>query len=247
MKILRAIWDDLRQGENIDLYATIVVALIVSILNLLNNLALKDSLPAITLAILALLAVTNLVNRHKLDKAIRRENSLQRFVDEFPPSVVSDINRSKELWLVGIVLGRTLDNYRGIIKTKLSNNQRVNVILPDPNSGVVKYFGLSYGNTNPEIIRRRILNSLEILAEFSGNVGKNAGKLQVRIVDVPIPFGTYSMDIDSANGVMYVELYTFNSDIAQPHFVLNSEDGKWFELYREQLKSLWKSGKPYEI
>ena len=57
MKSFRQIWDDIRQGENIDLYLTILAAILFVILNL-AGLAPDTFLAPLTLSVLALLAVT---------------------------------------------------------------------------------------------------------------------------------------------------------------------------------------------
>ena len=60
MKLLNRIWQDVRRGENIDLYLTISIAIILSLLNILN-LANPILVESVTLAVLGLLAVTSLV------------------------------------------------------------------------------------------------------------------------------------------------------------------------------------------
>jgi ABC-type uncharacterized transport system YnjBCD permease subunit len=97
MRLLSTIWDDLRQGENIDLYLTIIAALIISGLNV-AGIAPATLLPAITLAVLALLAITNLVNRHKLDDALQKQSSAQFFIENYPSSVNDDI-RALARWI----------------------------------------------------------------------------------------------------------------------------------------------------
>jgi hypothetical protein len=244
MKLLRPIWDDLRQGENIDLYLTVVAALAISVLNLIG-LAPAVLLPAITLAVLALLAVTNLVNRHKLDDAIQKQSSAQFFVENYPSSVTDDINNAKELWLVGYSLARTVLNFGSALEAKLSRNERIKVLLIDPHSGAVRYAnaGLLYPMTL-EQFSQRIDTSLTMLSQIAK---KYPGRLDVRLIDHPISFGTYAMNVDAPNGTMYVELYEYKTTSDEPRFVLRKKDGHWFELYREQLAILWKAAKPYEL
>jgi len=66
MVFLKRILDDIKHGENIDLYVTVILAIIISILNAIG-LANSALLSSISLAILALLASAILGNRHRLD------------------------------------------------------------------------------------------------------------------------------------------------------------------------------------
>ena len=71
MEILKKVWKGIQRGEDIDLCATILVAFVVVILNLLGVVgsALVNSL---TLAILGLLAISNLVSRYRLEQFSKR-------------------------------------------------------------------------------------------------------------------------------------------------------------------------------
>lgn len=248
MKFLREIWNDLRQGENIDLYLTIVAALGISILNL-SGFAPATLIPTITLAVLALLAVTNLVNRHKLDKVILQQQSTELFMEKYPASVGSDIKSAKELWLVGYVLGRTLMDNLGTIEEKLNKNDKIKVLLFDPQSDAMRHFSASLSfPVDPEEMRKRITSSLETLKGLSQIAKKHPGRLEVRLTDHPLFFGAYAMDISLPNGIMYIELYKYKGKVEdEPKLVLRKKDGHWFELYKEQLTAMWQDAKPYSF
>ncbi|MFZ2615453.1 MAG: hypothetical protein WA077_05655, partial [Anaerolineae bacterium] len=103
MLTLRRIWNDLRKGENVDLYLTIAAAVAFVVLNLVG-VAPTTLLAPLTLAVLALLAATSLGNRHRMDELLaQRERSLDDFFrEEFPPSYKADLDTAEELWLVGV-------------------------------------------------------------------------------------------------------------------------------------------------
>jgi len=84
MRALQQIWEDVRQGENIDLYLTIVVALVLAAANILGW-APSTWLAPITLAVLALLAVSNLKNRHMLESILQEKSAESLFLMEYPP------------------------------------------------------------------------------------------------------------------------------------------------------------------
>lgn len=248
MIFMKTVWNDLRQGENIDLYVTIIAALGISILNL-TGLASEKWIPTITLAVLALLAFTNLVNRHKLDQVILQQQSTEYFLEKYPAGVSNDIKSAKELWLAGYVLGRTLMDNLGIIEEKLIKNEKVKVLLFDPQSDAMRHFSASLSfPISPEEMQKRINSSLETLKTLSQVAKKHPGRLEVRLTDHPLFFGAYAMDINLPNGVMYIELYKYKGKVEdEPKLVLRKKDGHWFELYKEQLTAMWQDAKPYSF
>ena len=70
MKLLRKIFRDLRQGENLEVYLSLVVALVLLILDVFG-VASTEAIAAGTLATLALLAFSTLTNRQQTQKLAR--------------------------------------------------------------------------------------------------------------------------------------------------------------------------------
>lgn len=70
MQMLRRIWEDVRRGENIDLYLTVGVAIVLALLNVLG-FAPQSLIAPVTLAVLGLLAINSLVNRRKIEVTLQ--------------------------------------------------------------------------------------------------------------------------------------------------------------------------------
>ena len=239
MKFLRQIWKDIRQGENIDLYLTIIAAVVVSALSLMGA-SLSAQIPAITLAILALLAFTNLFNRHKLEEVLSKGSSTF-FRKDFPEEVRTDMEKSRELWLVGVKLSRTLTTYIPILEKKLAHGDKVKVLLLDPRSEAARYSNqtLSYP-MDLEQHRESIRMSINLLNSLDA---RNPGNLEVRLIDQPIPFGLYGMNINETRGKMYVKQYEYRAKTDGIRFILTPKDDYWYDVYRQQLMSLWEDAK----
>ena len=244
MNILQTIWEDVKQGENIDLYVTIIIAVLLPILSLMN-LAPTTWIPSITLTVLALLAITNLVNRHKLDKVIENQTPTQFFFEEYPEEDLNDIKNAKELWLVGYHLSATIVKLSTVIEEKLSRKEKITVLLMDPNSQACQYANASllYPTTD-EQFRDRIRISLTTLRSIAQ---KYPDFLKVYLVDQLMPFGAHAMNIDDSNGKMYIQLYSYKSGGNDPRIVLNKKDGRWYDLYQGQLKALLKKATLYKF
>jgi hypothetical protein len=117
--------------------------------------------------------------------------------------------------------------------------------LLDPQSESIRYAnaGLLYPMTR-EQFSERINTSLTMISAIAR---KYPSRIEVRLIDHPFTFGTYAMNVDTPNGIMYIELYEYKTTADEPRFILRKKDAHWFELYREQLATLWKASKTYEL
>jgi len=79
MQFLERAWRDIRRGENIDLYLSVVVAFAVTILNFLGA-ATGTLTQSIMLAILGLMAFSALGSRHLIE-GIKKEQALSVNLD----------------------------------------------------------------------------------------------------------------------------------------------------------------------
>ena len=244
MKILKQIWEDIRRGENIDVYLTIAGAIVLSALSLFG-IALGEKIAGVTLAVLALLAINTLVNRQKLDKLMELQTTIKWFQEKYPDTVDNDIEKARELWLVGYHLEGTLREMLVTFKRKLARGEKIKIILLNPESeAALRANEALYEPMTPELFKQRIRISLDTIKQMSKDYPAN---LEVRLSSSPIPFGTYAIDPDTLKGVMYIEIYKFKSEITEPHFVLHKKDATWFKLYRDQLSALWENAKPYDF
>ena len=71
MKLLRRIWQDFRQGENIDLYLTVTVSIVLAVLNIVNIVP-SPWITPLNLSVLALLAFAMLGNRYRVETILER-------------------------------------------------------------------------------------------------------------------------------------------------------------------------------
>ena len=245
MKFFQRIWNDIRQGQNIDLYLTILIALPLTILNIFG-LASNTWLAPITLAVLALLAISNLENRHKLDLVLERETTGSFLHEEYPPSLQEDLTKADELWLIGQNLGRTVVNLLPILETKLAKGDRIKVLVISPDGMANKFATarLYLSILNEQQHRERILSTLSTFSKL----GKpKRSQLEVKTVDYPIPFGAIAINPDTPNGTIYIEYYGFKLRDDIPKMVLKPKDSVWYGVYKGQIDELWKVAEVWDF
>jgi|SanBayMetagenome_1026888.scaffolds.fasta_scaffold24280_2 hypothetical protein len=238
MKLINRFLTDIKRGENIDLYITVTVALSLTLLNVLG-LASQATIAPMTLAVLGLIAVNGLVNRHKIDEALNvvRTNS-GTFLRDFPEGWELQLEKSKETWIVGANLSRTVVTYFSLFEQKVQRGNFINFLLITPDGNALKYSGIrrresGYEEQNLALIQA----SLKSLAELKRIA---PDKVSIRVIDYPLSFGCFALEPDTANGSLYISYYPFKtSGGSVPKILLTSRDHEWYEHFKQEIYNLW--------
>jgi hypothetical protein len=242
MRVLQRVWKDIRKGKNIDLYVTIVVAIALTALNLIGP-AFQAHLAPITLGVLALLAITSLGNRYRVEELLRKHShSLDDFyLEEYPASYKEDFEAAEELWLVGISLHRTIQNNYSAVERKLQQGHRVRVLLVHPEGpGIKMAVQRNYAYREVEPKSNDVRLTLQLLCNLR-NVA--SGGLEIRTIQYPLAYGVTAVNPDTTSGILYLEHYCFRvSSDSWPRFVLRASDGRWYGFFRREARALWDAG-----
>jgi hypothetical protein len=241
MYLLRRIWSDIRRGENIDLYITVVSALVLTVLNLLGFVSDVLLIP-INAAMLGLIAIALLVNRSKLEwlvAKLEQQRSDVLLLGNYPPALEVDMQRANDLWLVGVSLNTTITRYYSVIERKLKDGCSIRALLINPDSLSTITGARKYGPVDIELDRARIRASLKMLAELQKVA---PGQLQVRLIDHQLSFGAFGCELNTLSGVLYIEYYGFKTRRENiRRMVLRREDSAWFESFKIEIQNLWES------
>jgi hypothetical protein len=242
MKTLRQIWDDIRKGENIDLYLTIIAAVGFVILNIAGVTS-QAFLAPLTLAVLALLAITNLGNRHRMEELLdTKARTLDDFfLEDYPPSYKDDFDNAQEVWLVGVSLNRTVKSQYQNLERKLRQGCHVRVLLVHPQGpGLEMAVERGYTRRDVDMKRQEITSILSLLDDLK-NVAPN--HLEVRTIQHPLSYGATVTNPDATTGALYLEHYTFRvTTESLPRYVLRTTDGRWYDFFKTELRTLWEAG-----
>jgi len=246
MNFLNHIWKDIGRGENIDLYVTVLIALVLVILNIIG-FAPSNWMAPLTLAVLGLLAISNLGSRYKLEQFINNFNRSAEsfFQDEYPSNILDLIKSSSEIWFIGVTLNRTIKNYFHILEQKLQRGDFIKVLLVNPDSPAADA-ARSRGRfeINHEQMKSNILDTLTELG-YLKSIAPN--RIEVRTISYPISFGAILLNPDDSeltSGIIFIEHYPYRIKRTHvPKFVLSAkQDAEWFNLYKSELCSMWSDG-----
>lgn len=243
MNSLKRILEDIKRGENIDLYLTVVMAIVVAVLNLFG-FASSALLSSLSLAIFALIASAILGNRHRLDDIQDKliTDGGTKITDTYPESRDEDVANASEIWWFGVHAIVFLRKYRKVIEQKIKKGIKVHVLLVDPDGkslGMVAARNPGKPSTDRE--KASILTSLSDLCELKAIA---PAKLEIRIIDDPIMYGGCMLNPDKANGIIYIQRYTYQTGI-RPRFTYRPKS-EWFEFTKSEILSLWNRGKEWK-
>jgi len=245
MVFLKRIVDDIKRGENIDLYVTVILAIIVSVLNAIGigNSALQNSL---ILAVLALLASAILGNRHRLDDINEKldKDSDNQINSDFPASALDDFKRASEIWIVGVNANAALKySYRTAIQEKLKKGEStVKVLLVDPNSPACEMAAArTPGKLSIDREKANIIANLSDLGDLKKLYPK---RIEVRVINDPLMYGAYVLDPDKPHGVIYYRRYSYQMGI-KPKSFYRPANSEWYDFLKTEVKMLWQMGKDW--
>lgn len=246
MRVLQRLWKDIRRGENIDLYVTVTVAIALAVLNVIG-IAPQPWVASLILAVLALLAITTLGNRYRLETVLQSMSQTTRklFLGSYPTDLENDVERAKELWIVGVSLYTTTMKYYSSLERKLKEGCSVKILLVNPDGPAVEMAATrKYGPVNIEDERTRIRTSLQRLCELQR---ATKGQLEIRTLDNSLTFGAFAIDPETSGGVLYIEHYGFKTrrENVRKLILHRSEEG-WYNSIKTEIYDLWKAGTRWE-
>lgn len=235
-------WGDVKRGDNLELYALILLAFGLVVANLFGITS-PELATSLTLVVLGILAFSMLKNRHKLEEILGvLEDSGEEFLR--PRTEIVSLEEggegAAEIVVVGISL-LVLYRRRPFFEEKLEQGCRLRFLLLDPESEAIKIFN---SMTEQKGVLRDIANafdSLEALTHIAPD------KIEARLSNVFLPYGIVAFDPEHRGGVMTVEPLAYKTGLDQrPHFVLKKEDNvHWFRFFQDQYEKLWEDSKEW--
>ncbi len=251
MQFLKHVVEDIKQGDNLDLYITVMAALVLVTLNVIGVSIAQPLISTLTLAVLALLAIAILGNRHRLETIIQKTSQgktelfVEHFSDEVQNEIREKIEESRDLLAMGTNLERTLHLYYQLFESKLLKGDSIRIVLVNPDTTAHQFTAYKqYRPISPELERAKTISSLDGLCKLKA---KTSGKLEVRVIDYPLGHGGILVDSATCDGALFLWEYTFKTHTGNsPKFILHPTDGQWYAHFREEADAIWNNALPWE-
>jgi hypothetical protein len=249
MKYMREIFQDIRRGENVDVYLTILVAFVIIIL---DTLGIDDNvlIPAVLL-VLGLLAFSTLATRKTLEslggaiQGIKKQVSAKSILksrDDYPPFQVM-LEKAHTICFVGISSINIVSQWGAFLYQEKISKQMANVqfLLLNPDSPDTTLSAKTV-RAKTEDVRADIVRALSILETMNSNQTGGGGKLDVKLSQYAPKFSMILLDPLEKTGKIYVEFigYAISPIHRRPHIEINkAEDGDWYDYFLYQYQQIW--------
>lgn len=244
VNFLKAIWNDVKRGESIDSYLVIAAAFILVLLQLFQ-VPIDYLIAPITLAVLGLLAISNLGTRHKIEELLKRTNQNTGFVfsEEFPRELNDEFETARDTIMIGITFSRTIRTHYTIMEQKLKKGHSIKFLLVHPGtSSAAITAARTYRPTSATEKDQEILATLRTLQELKKIAPK---KLEIRTIDNPLTYGVRAINPHTENGALYIEHYAYKTQDSMPRLILRTSDGYWYKHFIQEIQTLWTDGKEW--
>ncbi|MFF5405055.1 hypothetical protein ACFY8K_19615 [Streptomyces misionensis] len=251
MRPLRRIRADLLAGQNLEIYTTALLSLVLAVLGVLGTVG-GDVLAAATLATLALLAGGMLGSRRQVAELTaelrargKGELSVEDFLGKGKADLLEHVRAAQDIRIVGVTLSRTLRDLVDELQRKARAGAVVKVALIDPAGSAAEE--AARRSTIPDragMYRNRLRSSVDLLRELAEKPGAQ-GRVEVRFLDFVPAFGLVLLDPLRPGGRIHVDIYSHSSASGDAVFtVLPRRDGEWFDHFRTEFDSVWEQGRP---
>lgn len=254
-KFFDKVFQDIRKGENLEVYLTLVVALVLLILDIFDIVT-TEAIAAGTLATLALLTYSILTSREQMEHLVDTSTATRAIVEQsisgkpradrfFWPerrSLENDLARARFIGIAGITLSRTVRDYLPLFENRLQSGAHIQFIVIDPDSlasqqAIHRSKGGVGDSFYADLIRTTVARVC-ILAELKDV----PGRMELGLLPYAPSFGLLVIDPDEPHGRIVVEIYQHKSLAFNPTFELDARrDSRWYQFFREQFELLWES------
>ncbi|MBZ0292244.1 MAG: hypothetical protein K8L99_06715 [Anaerolineae bacterium] len=234
-RLVKRIGSDIAEGRNIESYVVTLVAIVLAVIGVVDDVVPESVKFATVLAALALLVFQSTRPEETipdLDAVLLDRQSYGPF-REF-------IANAQELWIYGPSAVNVLRNAADIKTEVLDKGGSVRVLLQDLNSDIgmkVLYQQLDkvYDLADDIKSSERILKSMQAWAPDRVDYG---------YLPYSPGFSLIVVDPDGKNGRMIIELYGYQNELIteRMHVVIERHQSQyWFEYWDKQYQVMWNS------
>jgi hypothetical protein len=255
MKMFHLFLRDLRKRENLEIYATVSIALIVSVLGILGIVKIEIVSSAV-LATLALVSFSLLTNRRiyeeillLLQRKLKGENSpllwqshsrevfeLKKLVDE-----------AKSIDLLGYTQLGMLRDFKSSLIRALTNGARIRILIINPEGSAAKLMRHALPDASKIDLSTQL--ALNYIAEIRETLGMTKGQLkgsfEIKLIDWIPSCNMIIVNDHYETGIMSVRLNTISLNPKLPFqeklylILTRSENDQEFTYFLSQFEDLW--------
>lgn len=246
MQFFRRVWDDIVHGENIDLYLTIIVAVVVGLLALFD--VATDQVSSLTLAVLALIAFSNLQNRHqnellieKLDASSRTTISLDDIFEQDAPKLANRLRTAKNIAHNGMTLVGTSNSLLSVFADCMANGGHIRLLTIDADSPAIAVAATRFRkHQDTELLKREAMHALD---NFQYLIDLSDNNFDIRLSASVPPYSIWIIDAGLPTAEIWVGLYPYRAYLEPWLQVSPTKDKAMYAFFNEQFELMWQASK----
>lgn len=232
---------DILNGRNLEVYAITIVAVVVAVVGLLDNVISIETQLAVLLAGMAVLVLKS-INTDKqevnLDEVLRDRQSFGRFADF--------IRGGRELWVYGPSSVTITDSATEVEREILQRGGSVRFLLQDPQvEASIQMLHQILDNRMAHMLEQDIERSVRIIE----NIKRHHPKLEHRFLKYSPGFSLVIVDPDGRNGRAIIEFFGYNNQFINDRMhieIRRDQSNYWFEYWAQQYKTMWEQARKPE-
>lgn len=244
MKLLENFWREIKRGENVELYVTIVLAFGLVLLNVLGVHISEGLAESLTLTVLGLLAVSALVNRRRLEqlpKKLLRNAEGNLIIHATLPRNILDqkfAGARSEIWILDTWFSRP-DAVPDSLLAAAQRGVHVKILFldKDAKTPILKLRMKDLGYT-PTAAAQTSRDTLQRMINQTANA---AAAIEIRLYQALPPFNLYRVD-----DVLYLGFFWYKKLSYQGAFLeVKSVSSPLAVDVKEAFQKLWDDAHPF--
>lgn len=261
LKYVKLVYKELKNGENLDLYITITLSIVVAILSIIGATEFKI-LSAAILAVLGLLANSLLSSRRAMSDMQSAANELETeikslksnifasdssstftFQKDFP-DFSKDFQSAKRISVLGASLHSTTIRYYSDYEKALQRGASLRILVCEPSSTLLEIQVFrTYAIRDVKLLKRSIKDHISLMQKLQSSLPNS--KCESKTISLIISSGLVIVENDDGTAKIFVKLMPFRTPGSDyPVFELNNKKNQeWFDFFYNQFEMLWGASK----
>ncbi len=259
-KALDRMFDEIKRGENLDLYLTILLAVVIALLGIFQ-VANFEILSAVILAILGLLASSLLVSRRTitevkssfdelasasrtLQEKISNNGHISDFFIRSYPELSGQLQTAKRVSIEGSTLRSTV-TYLAELKKLLQRGGSLRILVSEPVPEVLAMQVFRSSSIKDPVMMTNDMNSQMAMMKSLAEKAQKEGQFEIKTMPYLASYSILMIENDDGVSKIFVKLLPFQrAEKESPAFEIDSQhDTTWFSFFNDQFEKMWLESK----
>lgn len=182
----------------------------------------------------------------QISKISKIENLLEKkkfFIDRKQvPSLSERLGTSKKsIWILGRRFSTLISTHFSLLEREFNKGREIRILMLNPK----KIGSKIMSDLSPDLFKKQIHNSLEIISKYIGKRSERGGTILCRLLPFDISYGLFIIDGNELEGNIKVEMMIKGTDPSEyPNVIITRKESKRYSQLLTHFTELWKISDP---